>query len=153
VVEVTERRYARSTVSRTFEGRDRFAPAAAWLATGVDVAQLGRPLTSWEMLGVREPGIRGDQIVGEVVRVDHFGNLVTNVDRAVFERFAAGNGVSITTGTHVIDRVVATYADVPPGITCALFSSCGHLEVAVNGSGASLRLGLGCGAPVTISRT
>jgi S-adenosylmethionine hydrolase len=153
VVEVTERRYARSTVSRTFEGRDRFAPAAAWLATGVDVAQLGRPLTSWEMLGVREPAIRGDQIVGEVVRVDHFGNLVTNVDRAVFERFAAGDGVSITTGTHVIDRVVATYADVPSGMTCALFSSCGHLEVAVNGSGASLRLGLGCGAPVTISRT
>ena len=153
VVEVTEHRYARSTVSCTFEGRDRFAPAAAWLATGGDLAQLGRPLTSWQMLEVRDPTIHGDQIVGEVVRVDHFGNLITNVDRAVLDRFAANGEVSITTGPHVIDRIVATYADVPPGIACALFSSCGHLEVAVNGSSATLRLGLGCGAPVKISRT
>ena len=151
VVELTERRYARSTVSRTFEGRDRLAPAAAWLATGVDLGQLGRPMSSWQTLAVQDPTIHADQIIGEVVRVDHFGNLVTNVDRAVFERFAAARAVSISAGTQVIDRIVATYADVPLGVACALFSSSGHLEVAVNGSGATLRLGLGCGAPVTIS--
>src|SRR5580704_19359622 len=50
VVELTERKYARPTVSRTFEGRDRFAPAAAWLAKGVDLTALGRPLTAWHLL-------------------------------------------------------------------------------------------------------
>jgi S-adenosylmethionine hydrolase len=152
VVEVTEPRYARSTVSRTFEGRDRFAPAAAWLATGVDLAQLGSPVTSWQMLAPRDPRIHDDQISGEVVHVDRFGNLVTNVDRAVIERFADGGGVSIAADTQVIDRIVATYADVPPGCACALFSSSGHLEVAVNGNSATQLLGLGCGTPVTISR-
>ena len=153
VVEVTEQRYARSTVSHTFEGRDRFAPAAAWLATGVDLARLGSPLASWQMLAVPSVAIHDDHLVGEVVRVDHFGNMVTNVDRTTFERFAAGGGVSIAAGTQVIDRIVATYVDVPPGDACVLFSSSGHLEVAVSGSSATRRLGLGCGAPVTISRT
>src|ERR687895_2916403 len=55
VVELTERRYARPTVSRTFEGRDRFAPAAAWLAKGIDLSGLGRPLNSWQLLVVPEP--------------------------------------------------------------------------------------------------
>ena len=153
VVEVTEHRYALSTVSRTFEGRDRFAPAAAWLATGVNLAQLGRPLTSWHMLATQDPAIDDDHLVGEVMRVDHFGNLITNVDRAVLERFAAGGSVSIAAGTQVIDRIVATYGDVAPGVACALFGSSNHLEVAVNGSGAAVHLGLDRGAPVTISRT
>ena len=152
VVELTEDRYARSTVSRTFEGRDRFAPAAAWLATGVDLTQLGGRMTSWLMLAEQDPTIHDDQIMGEVVRVDHFGNLVTNVDRPLFERFAAGGGVSIAAGTQVIDRVAATYADVPRGSACALFNSSGRLEVAVNGRSACLLFGFGRGTPVTISR-
>ena len=58
VVELTERRYARPTVSRTFEGRDRFAPAAAWLAKGVDLTALGRPLTAWHLLDIPEQKVR-----------------------------------------------------------------------------------------------
>jgi S-adenosylmethionine hydrolase len=77
VVELTDRRYARKTISRTFEGRDRFAPAAAWLATGIEVRALGTPVTTWEMLDVAEPpsGLCG-QLSGIVLRVDRFGNLV-----------------------------------------------------------------------------
>src|SRR5918994_487611 len=55
VVELTERRYARPTVSKTFEGRDRFAPAAAWLAKGIELAGPGRPLANWAVLGIPEP--------------------------------------------------------------------------------------------------
>ena len=72
VVELTERRYARPIISRTFEGRDRFAPAAAWLAKGTDLSGLGRALTSWHTLAVPEPALGKDQIVGEVLRVDRF---------------------------------------------------------------------------------
>jgi len=152
VVELTERRYARPTIGRTFEGRDRFAPAAAWLAKGVDLSGLGRTLTSWNTLVVPEPASAEDQIVGEVLRVDRFGNLVTNVDRRTFDRFAGGGGIEIVAGTQAVGKVVATYADAEPGAVCALFGSSEHLEVAVNGGSAAERLSLARGARVTISR-
>jgi S-adenosylmethionine hydrolase len=152
VVELTERRYARPTVSRTFEGRDRFAPAAAWLAKGIDLSGLGRSLSSWHMLSVPEPAASEAQILGEVLRVDRFGNLVTNVDRRTFERFAGAGGIEIVAGTQAVGAVVATYADAAAGAVCALFGSSDHLEVAVNGGSAAERLELGRGARITISR-
>ena len=150
VVELTERRYARPTVSRTFEGRDRFAPAAAWLAKGIDLSGLGRLLTSWQSLSVPEPALGEDRIVAEVLRVDRFGNLVTNVDRRVFERFAGGGGIEIVAGTQAVGTVVATYADAEPGAVCALFGSSEHLEIAVSGGSAAKRLGASAGTPVVV---
>ena len=90
VVELTERRYARPTVSRTFEGRDRFAPAAAWLAQGI--AADGARAARRRATAARHSGAGGRATAimrGQVLRVDRFGNLVTNIDRAAFERFAA----------------------------------------------------------------
>jgi S-adenosyl-L-methionine hydrolase (adenosine-forming) len=153
VVELTERRYARPTVSRTFEGRDRFAPAAAWLAKGIELAALGRPLTSWHQLTVPAPAVTADRIDAQVLRVDRFGNLVTNIDRRSFERFSEGRQLQVTAGMHPVGRVVATYADAAPGSVCALFGSTDHLEVAVSGGSAAELLGLGRGAPVSIVRS
>jgi len=152
VVELTERRYARPTVSRTFEGRDRFAPAAAWLARGVDLSGLGRQLASWHLLTVPEPAVGERDIVAEVLRVDRFGNLVTNIDRRTFERFAEGGGIEIVAGKEAVAKVVATYADAPSGSVCALFGSAEQLEIAVNGGSAAERLGVARGARITISR-
>jgi len=155
VVELTERKYARPTVSRTFEGRDRFAPAAAWLAKGLELSALGRTLTTWMTLDVPEAVVTDSQIVAEILRVDRFGNLITNLDRRTFERFAnrgADTGIEITAGTQAVDRVVATYAEAAPGSVCALFGSSDHLEVAVNGGSAAERLQLARGARVTVVR-
>ena len=69
VVELTERRYARPTVSRTFEGRDRFAPAAAWIAKGIQLSGLGRP-ADHQMLDLPLPEYQDDRIVGQVQRVE-----------------------------------------------------------------------------------
>lgn len=151
VVEITERRYARPTVSRTFEGRDRFAPAAAWLAKGIELTGLGRTLTSWHTLTVPEPAVTEHQVVGEVLRVDRFGNLMTNIDRRTFERFAGG-GIEIAAGTHAVDKVVATYAEAEAGSVCAVFGSTERLEIAVTGGSAAERLGLGREARITITR-
>src|SRR5690349_18064561 len=93
VVELTERRYARPTVSRTFEGRDRFAPAAAWLAKGVELSALGRPLADYHRLDVPVPEADADEVRGVILRVDRFGNLVTNIDRRLLERFAQGSAI------------------------------------------------------------
>ena len=96
VVELTERRYARPTLSRTFEGRDRFAPAAGWLAKGIRLAALGRPVKDYQTLDIPVVQIEDDRITGAVLRIDRFGNLVTNIDRKQFERFTANGSIDIT---------------------------------------------------------
>src|SRR5438445_3694669 len=95
VGELSERRYARPTVSRTFEGRDRFAPAAAWLAKGIELAALGRPAASIHHLDLPRPRLDPDALTGEVLRVDRFGNLITNIDRRTFDKVAKDHALDI----------------------------------------------------------
>src|SRR5206468_8282441 len=114
IVELSERRYARPTVSRTFEGRDRFAPAAAWLAKGIELTALGRPVGAIQRLDLPQPEVDAEHIAGQVLRVDRFGNLITNIDRKTFDRLA-GESLEIRVGPHQISRVVSTYADAAPG--------------------------------------
>ena len=78
---------------------------------------------------------------------------MTNVDRRAFERFAGGGGIEITVGSHPVEKLVATYAEAEPGSVCALFGSTEHLEVAVTGGSAAVRLGLARGARITIERS
>jgi S-adenosyl-L-methionine hydrolase (adenosine-forming) len=152
VVELTDRRYGRAAVSRTFEGRDRFAPAAAWLAQGLDLAALGHPVSALRHLQIPQPETSADAILGHVLRIDRFGNLITNIDRLTFERLADGGTVEVRAGAHRVSNVVSTYAEVGIGEVCALFGSTDHLEVAANGASAALELRLGRGAPVHVSR-
>jgi hypothetical protein len=152
VVELTERRYGRPTVSRTFEGRDRFAPAAAWLAKGIQLSALGRPVSDLYRLDIPQAVFDEDAIRGGVLRVDRFGNLITNVERKAFEKFARDARVQISAGGATVGRLVATYADIQTGEVCALFGSTDHLELAANSGSAADILGLMRGAPVEITR-
>jgi S-adenosylmethionine hydrolase len=152
VVELTERRYARPTVSRTFEGRDRFAPAAAWLAKGIQLSALGRAVLDYQKLDLTPAETTDDAITGRVMRVDRFGNLVTNIDRRTVERLAQGGSIQIEAGPHRIARLVATYAEIGDDEVCALFGSTDHLELAANAASAVERLGLGRGAAVVVRR-
>jgi S-adenosylmethionine hydrolase len=151
-VELTERRYARPTVSRTFEGRDRFAPAGAWLATGSQLTALGRPATGVHMLEIPQPEIAGDAITGIVLRVDRFGNLVTNIDRKAVERLGQSGAVAIEAAGQSVSRLVATYAELPPDDVGGLFGSTDHLEIAAPSSSAAERLQLGRGATVVVRK-
>jgi S-adenosylmethionine hydrolase len=152
VVELTERRYARPTVSRTFEGRDRFAPAAAWLAKGIELSALGRPANDYLQLDVPTPQASADRLIGQVLRVDRFGNLVTNIDHRAFDKILQAGSIQIVAGTFPVERLVATYNEVSAGEVCALFGSTDHLEIAVNAGNAAERLQLGRGAIVTVAR-
>jgi S-adenosyl-L-methionine hydrolase (adenosine-forming) len=151
VVELTDPKYARPTMSRTFEGRDRFAPAAAWLATGTDLGSLGSPVDDMIELLLPEPERTGDRLSGEVLRVDRFGNLVTNIDRARLEAFLeGGDGLVGIAGRTV--PIVETYADVPAGSLCALVSSSDSLEIAVTGGSATWELSATRGAAVHVRK-
>jgi S-adenosyl-L-methionine hydrolase (adenosine-forming) len=152
IVELTERRYARPTVSRTFEGRDRFAPAAGWLAKGIQLTALGRPAPDYYKLDIPLPAISDSAIGGVVLRVDRFGNVVTNIDRKTFEAVARSGAMEVTAAGHRVGRLVATYADIQPGEICALFGSTDHLELAANSESAAERLQLARGTNVEVKR-
>jgi S-adenosylmethionine hydrolase len=153
VVELTERRYARSTVSRTFEGRDRFGPAAAWLARGVAVADLGRTVASIERLSLPQARMTERAIDGEILRVDRFGNLITNIERRLVDELSAAGDVTVLVGKGQRARFVVTYSDVSPGELCALIGSTGQLEIAANGVNAAALLGIARGAAVRVVRS
>jgi S-adenosyl-L-methionine hydrolase (adenosine-forming) len=153
VVELTEPRYARPTVSRTFEGRDRFAPAAGWLAKGLTLESLGRRIADYHLCDLPVADVRDEGATGVVVRVDRFGNLISNIDRKSFDRVARAGRVAVRVAGHDIGHVVNTYADAPAGAVCALVGSTEHVEIAVNGGSASARLGVGRGASVSVVRS
>lgn len=150
LVELTERKYALPTVSHTFEGRDRFAPAAGYLAKGIALVWLGKTIKDFQSIELAQASVLGDEVRGEVVRIDRFGNLITNIDRPTFESCASGRSISIEAGSRDVPRLVATYAEAPHGELCALFGSTDHLEVAINGGDAAAALGAGRGTPVRV---
>lgn len=152
VVELSEPKYARPTVSRTFEGRDRFAPAAGWIAKGIALTSFGKSITDFHVINLPEARVTPAGVHGEVVRVDRFGNLITNIDRQAFEQASGAGAIVVTVGQAEVARVVSTYADAAPGELCAVFGSTDHLEIAVNGGDAAKTLGAHRGAQVVVNR-
>jgi S-adenosyl-L-methionine hydrolase (adenosine-forming) len=150
VVELTERKYSLPTVSRTFEGRDRFAPAAGFLAKGIALVSLGRTIKDFHTIELPRPSVSGTELRGEVVRIDRFGNLITNIDRRSFAQFAERRAIAVVVGGREVPRIVATYAEAPAGELCALFGSTDHLEVAINAGDAARTLGVGRGTAATV---
>ncbi len=151
-VELTDPRYARPDVSRTFEGRDRFAPAAAWLARGTELAALGRPAGPLTQLDIPRPSVAPGGIDGEVLRVDRFGNLITNIDRKTIEAIGSLDALTIAIGSRQVPTIVSTYAEARPGELCALLGSSDRLEIAANGASAANEIAAGRGAAVHVGR-
>ena len=141
--------YALPVISRTFEGRDRFAPAAAWLACGLELARLGPSTDTWQTLTLPRVVASQGAIDGEVVRIDRFGNLITNIDRATFDRMAAATAVDVLVAGRAVP-LVDTYAQAGSGTVCALFGSSGRLEIALTDGDAARHLGLSRGAAARI---
>lgn len=132
--------------SATFHGRDIFAPAAAFLARGVHLSQLGSPIT--DPIRLDEPEVLNESgaLIGEVVSLDRFGNLVTNLPGTCVDE---GADVEIDGKTI---RVVRTYAEVPRDAVAALVNSEGRVEVAARERSAAELLKAQVGTPVRVPR-
>jgi S-adenosyl-L-methionine hydrolase (adenosine-forming) len=147
-VELTNRAYTLASISRTFEGRDRFAPAAAWLARGLALDEFGPTIGHLAGLDVPGPVVSVDGVDGVVLRVDRFGNLVTNIHASDLP--VAQGALTVRISGATIDGVSATYADVARATLCALVGSTDRLEVAVSGGSAAAVLGAGRGTVVQV---
>lgn len=136
-------RYRRPEVSLTFHGRDLFAPAAAHLALGVPIGAVGSAVEDPVRLELTTPVAGGNVVIGRVVHVDRFGNLVSDIPA---EQIPSGAVVSV--GGRSIGPLRGTYSDVAPGMLLALIGSGGQLEVAVRDGSAHRVLRAERGAPV-----
>ncbi|MGC4113562.1 MAG: SAM-dependent chlorinase/fluorinase [Myxococcales bacterium] len=153
VYELAEPAYRRSEVSATFHGRDVFAPAAAHLALGVSPEKLGPEVA--EPVKLTPPKVRheGGAVVGEIVHVDSFGNLITNLSREDLPAVAPEQ-LRLAVGGRTLSGLAATYGSAPRGTLMALIGSAGLLEIAVREGSAAreLRLEEGQGMPVVVEQ-
>ena len=134
--------------SATFHGRDIFAPLAAELAAGrVAPQELGIPVEEVVPDWVDEPAISERRVTGVVITIDHFGNLISNIDAESIRSFASA---SVQVGAHRFP-LRRTYGDVPPGQYLALINSFGVIEIARAEQSAADGLGVGRGAPVVVT--
>lgn len=140
----------RQPVSRTFHGRDVFAPVAAHLATGLPPHELGPLRPAPQPLRLAEPRCESGRVSGEVIYVDRFGNLITNVPASAMAGFATRN-VSVSIAGVPVVPIVTAYAAVPEGSPLAIMGSWGLLEVAVRSGNAAQRLAATTGTVVTVT--
>jgi S-adenosylmethionine hydrolase len=141
---LTRSAYWRHPVSDTFHGRDVFAPVAAHLSRGVPPHRMGDPVEELVCLDLLRPETHGGMVEGQIIFVDHFGNLVSNIRSS----HLSGGGVEVEVGGTVVSGLSRTYAETE-GVA-ALVGSHGYLEVAERNGNAADRLGVGVGGRVRV---
>jgi len=140
-----------TTISTTFPERDIFAPAAVKLASGISLSDLGKPLPVFKKMIDRQVKATKKQITGSVVRVDGFGNLITNIPREAFEILSKEKVFTIQFGGEKFRRIHTDYHQVEEGECVILFNSLNVLEIGIFKGNASDLLGLAYDSVVTIT--
>ena len=137
-------------VSNTFHGRDIMAPVAARLSLGIDPAELGPQCTEFVRITLPQAECVGQKIEGEVTEVDSFGNLITNITAKMLAEVPRGEQTRVCCDEHETMGIFSTYADQPPMTLIALIGSGDKLELAIVDDSATIMLGVGVGAPVSV---
>ncbi|MBP88436.1 MAG: hypothetical protein CMJ64_17265 [Planctomycetaceae bacterium] len=145
-VRLSDSRYHRAEVSNTFHGRDIMGPAAAHLSLGVEVEELGEPHAKLAQIDVPQPTLSPDEIDGQVMFVDSFGNLITNIGGPL----PAHPNMEVWLNDKRIGQPVATYGEGSPGQPVALVGSANRLEIAVPNGNAAQLLGMRSGDKVKV---
>jgi S-adenosylmethionine hydrolase len=150
VREITNTKMMLKTVSRTFHGRDVFAPAAAHLASGVAAARFGKLIHDFVCSETVKPArMKKHRWLGSVLKVDHFGNLITNFHMREFGDLRI-RPFEVLAGSQIIRRLALTYAESGIDELVAIEGSSGFLELSANQESAAEKLGCGVGAAVEL---
>ena len=157
VVEIQNKAYYLPEVSNTFHGRDIFAPVAAHLSLGVPLADFGPPVQTLVQLPIPVPELSGNMLTGQIVKIDRFGNAITNISESTIDRLESATTGKITAyeiriGNVRLNRFNRAYAESGVGKPLAIIGSSGLLEIAINGGNAKEGLGLKWGDPVVIQK-
>jgi S-adenosylmethionine hydrolase len=148
---ITSEKHFRKPVSRTFHGRDVFAPTAALLARGTPAARFGKLIQDYLLQRFAEPVRTGKRFwQGTVLKVDHFGNLITNFHSEAFAELKT-RPFQLSCGQAAITELAETFAAGAAGEPLAVVGSSGYLEIAIHCGSAAKTLGREAGAPVDLT--
>jgi S-adenosylmethionine hydrolase len=148
---ITSEHYFLNPVSPTFHGRDIFVPTAAWLSKAFQTEAFGEEITDPVRFTMPKPKSAGQVVKGVVLRVDAFGNLMTNLRTEDVPAAAIESGaIKLSVAGKEIRKLAQTFGSGTPGEPIALFGSAGYLEIAVNRGSAARTLGANRGAEVTL---
>ncbi len=161
--------YLMPKVSNTFHGRDIFAPIAAHLSLGVTMKEIGTPIHDLISLPLHTASISDNTLTGQIIKVDSFGNMITNISEEMLGLFLFSStqnktledelskhantiNFEIRIGITCINKLNSSYAESEAGVTLAIIGSFGLLEIAVNMGNAGARLGLKVGDTVVVTK-
>lgn len=149
IIAVENPHYWQSNVSETFHGRDIMGPVAAHVAAGLDPAKLGIALTSIHFIDWPQPQTTADAVTGEIIAVDHFGNLISNITTDNLNA-ATHDSLQVTCGGRTLVGLKRTYGEEQPETLVALIGSADRLEVAIVDGHASRALCVGVGTLIRV---
>lgn len=146
-VALDQPRYHLPNPSATFHGRDIFSPAAAHLASGVALSELGSSRTPQQLvtLDLPVPTRDGVQLRAHIIHVDRFGNLITDLGPSLTGAYLSTSTATLLLSNHRVTAKAHTFADAPEGELCALRDSSGHLAIALRNGSAAARVRMGRG--------
>jgi S-adenosyl-L-methionine hydrolase (adenosine-forming) len=151
VYEITNKKYILENVSNTFHGRDVFAPCAGWIASGIAHSKMGPRVLKPVLTDFVQPQLKGATLKGEIIYIDHFGNLITNISaELIHETFLASDTIKIQTGKHRIDGLVTGYYQMKCGQPGAIINSWNQLEIFYREDSAKKKLKARVGQPVSL---
>ena len=137
-------------INTTFPEKDVYAPAAAKLASGVNISSLGTPMPQFRKMTDRYVKATKKMIAGHVIRVDHSGNLITNIPRDAFETLSKGKNYVVQFGGEKFKKIQTNYNQAEQGDCFVMFNSLNVLEIGIYKGNASALLGLHYDSPVSI---
>ena len=157
IVAIQNRAYSLPEVSQTFHGRDIFAPVAAHLSLGVPLGNIGPPVRNIVRFPIPMLTVSDDRLTGKIVKIDSFGNAITNISEYVLARLESRSAeevsnYEISVGSVRLKGLNRSYAEAEIGAPLAIIGSSGMLEIAVNCGSAEAILGLKRGDTVVIQR-
>jgi len=148
---ISNDRYFRKPVSRTFHGRDIFSPVAAHLAAGVPPSRMGKLIQDYLRPSFEKPQRTGKRTwTGRILRIDRFGNIVTNFHESEFLELDRKN-FSLAIGPRQVGVMAHNYAECGPGELFLVVGSSGYLEVSVSQGSAAKAIGCETGAPAELT--
>ncbi|MFC1490769.1 S-adenosyl-l-methionine hydroxide adenosyltransferase family protein [Candidatus Latescibacterota bacterium] len=138
------------TVSSTFHGRDVFAPCAGFISAGKNFSDIGPLLERVKYLDFPKIKKENSSLTGEVVFIDSFGNLITNISQKTLDSFAGDKSFEIYFAAERFTKLSTHYSEIPSGKALALFGSTEHLEISMNGGSAASYFMTPIGTKITI---
>ena len=152
IYSIENRKLFLKNISNTFHGRDIMAPVAARLASGMSIAQVGPKIQqeTCRRISLKDPVLQPNGVTGEVVSIDNFGNIRTNITKPYLNKIIIGDKPQITIKSYVLGFSEGSYEDLADNIPTALINSSGEVEISVKKGSAAKVLNIGKGERVFV---